>query len=55
MTRGTRIGGGEIPLRYRVVFALGVVVGLLATVGFALAPYLPESVKDLIKSVLKRV
>lgn len=51
----TRIGGGEISLRYRIVFVLGVVVGMLSTVGFALAPYLPQPVKELIKAVLKRV
>jgi hypothetical protein len=55
MATGTKIGGGEISLEHRLIFAVGVLIGLLSTVGFALAPYPPYSVKELIKSVLKRV
>lgn len=52
MTDSTQIGDGEISLRYQLIFIFGVVVGILATVGYALDPHLPQPVKKQIKTIL---
>lgn len=52
MTNSTKIGDGKIPPRYQLIFIFGVVVGIIATVGYALDPYLPQPVKKQIKTVL---
>lgn len=51
MASGTKIGGGNISLKYRLIFVFSFLVGLLVTIGF----YFPRPVKESIKAVLKRM
>ena len=52
MASSTQIGDGKIPLQYQLIFVFGVVLGILASIGYALDPYLPQSVKKQIKAKL---
>ena len=51
MITGTKIGGGKISFKHRLIFVFGVIIGAIITPAF----YLPQPVKKLIKAVLKRV